>query len=568
VAGNQPSFLNQLTAIWARLQPVQRATVGLVTILVLLGLGSIVFFMNRVEYVVLYRDLKPEDAQAIAARLKELKRDFQVSADGTMIEVAGAQSDVDKLRLEIAGTGLARSGRVGYELFDKSPFGMTDFTEQVNYKRALEGELSRTISSLAEIMESRVHLVLPQDSLFIDKKQEAKGSVFVRLKRGAELSHSSISGIVNLVAGAVEGLRTNSVSVVDEKGTVLSRLSAGDGTHSEYESGIQAQMEKELVAKVTSILEPVIGKGKVHANASVEIDFNSSEQTEETYSPTPPPVILSQQKIEERVGGGELASGIPGTRSNQGDAAVQPQPGAPDRSRNSEVTNYEVNKLVRHTVQPKGSVDRLSVAVLLDYKTVFSKDAEGKQVVSFQPHADNELNKYRDLVLAAVGYNEERGDTVTLESIPFFTEPALDEPQASVPWYIQWHPYLMPAMKYTAFLALFLLAYMLLVRPVRNRMFQIIAAAPPALPQGKARQIEDGGGKTLKGTQGMQSLPTVSATNPAATPDIEQELLQESELANAGFRKYDVLKKKVVEHAQNDPEQMSQLIRAWIHEKP
>jgi flagellar M-ring protein FliF len=319
---------------------------------------------------------------------------------------------------------------------------------------------------------------------------------------------------------------------------------------------------------VTSILEPVIGKGKVHANASVEIDFNSSEQTEETYSPTPPPVILSQQKIEERVGGGELASGIPGTRSNQGDAAVQSQPGAPDRSRNSEVTNYEVNKLVRHTVQPKGSVDRLAVAVLLDYKTVFSKDAEGKQVVSFQPHADNELNKYRDLVLAAVGYNEERGDTVTLESIPFFTEPALDEPQASVPWYIQWHPYLMPAMKYTAFLALFLLAYMLLVRPVRNRMFQIIAAAPPALPQGKARQIEDGGGKTLKGTQGMQSLPTVSATNPAATPDIEQELLQESELANAGFRKYDVLKKKVVEHAQNDPEQMSQLIRAWIHEKP
>ncbi len=573
MAGNKPSFLVQMTAIWARLQPAQRATVALVTVLVLLGMGSLVFFMNRVEYVVLYRDLNSEDAQAIAARLKELKQDFQVSPDGTMIEVAGAQSDVDKLRLEIAGAGLARSGRVGYEIFDKSPFGMTDFTEQVNYKRAIEGELSRTITSLAEILEARVHLVLPQDSLFDDRKQEAKGSVFVRLKRGQELSRSSIAGIVNLVAGAVQGLRTNNVSVVDEKGTVLSRLSTGDGVHSEYESGIQAQMEKELVAKVTSILEPVVGKGKVHANASIEIDFNSSEQTEETYNPTPPPVILSQQKTEERVGGGAAVSGVPGTRSNQGNTAVQTQAGAADRSRNSEVTNYEVSKLVRHTVQPKGSIERLSVAVLLDYKAVAGQDAEGKQVLSFQPRAEEELNKYRDLVLAAIGYNQDRGDTVTLESIPFFSEPGIDEPAASIPWYIQWQPYLMPAMKYSAFLVLFLLAYLLLVRPVRNRVFQIIAATPPALAPGHARQIGDGGGKAIPGTQGTQALPAGSGTNPATAPgagepDIEQELIKESELANAGFRKYDILKKKVVEHAQNDPEQMSQLIRAWIHEKP
>jgi flagellar M-ring protein FliF len=141
--------LNQLAVIWSRLQATQRATIVMSTVLVLAGLGAMVFFMNRVEYVVLYRDLNQEDAQAIAAKLKELKRDYQVSADQSVIEEVGAAADVNKLRLDIAGAGLARSGRVGYEIFDKNQFGMTDFTEQVNYKRALEGELGRTISSLS-----------------------------------------------------------------------------------------------------------------------------------------------------------------------------------------------------------------------------------------------------------------------------------------------------------------------------------------------------------------------------------------------------------------------------------
>jgi flagellar M-ring protein FliF len=204
VPGKQANFLNQLVSIWSRLQATQRASIGFFAVLALVGIGSLVYFMNRVEYVVLYRDLNPEDAQAIASRLKELKKDFQVSPDQTMIEVAGPDSEVNKLRLDIAGAGLARSGRVGYEIFDKNQFGMTDFTEQVNYQRALEGELGRTISSLAEVSDARVHLVLSKDSLFEEKKEEAKCSVFVRLRKGRELSKNSISGIVNLVAGAAD----------------------------------------------------------------------------------------------------------------------------------------------------------------------------------------------------------------------------------------------------------------------------------------------------------------------------------------------------------------------------
>jgi flagellar biosynthesis/type III secretory pathway M-ring protein FliF/YscJ len=340
-------------------------------------------------------------------------------------------------------------------------------------------------------------------------------------------------------------------------------------------------MEKELISKVTSILEPVAGSGKVHANASVDVDFNSSEQTEETYNPTPPPVISSQQKSEERVGSTGTPSGIPGTRSNQGDAAAQPAAGAPDRSRQNEVTNYEVSKLVRHTVQPKGSVQRLSVAVLLDHKSVYSKGADGKQVVSFQPRPKEELDVCRQLVLAAIGFNETRGDTVTLENIPFFSAPAAEEDRTPVPWYIKWQGYLLPGMKYLAFIVLFLLAYFLLVRPVRRRIFQSIgvAPAPRALPAGNARQLGEGGSKT--GAAAAQGIPALAAgpqaqsvnaltsgnRGTALDADIEQELLNQAQMAGAGTRKYDILKQKVVEHVTNDPEQVSQLIRAWMNEK-
>jgi flagellar M-ring protein FliF len=575
VPGAKPSFLNQLMTIWSRLQPTQRATIVLSTVLVFAGLATLVFFMNRVEYVVLYRDLNREDAAAVAAKLKELKKDYHASgSDQIEIEVAGTTAEIDKLRLDIAGAGLVGSGRVGFEIFDKNQFGMTDFTEQVNYKRALEGELSRTIGSLSEISEARVHLVMPKESLFDDKKEEATASVLVRLKRGKELPKTSIAGIVNLVAGAVQGLPTYNVSVVDSEGRVLSRLASGDGARSDLETGMQAQLEKELVAKVVSTLEPTVGKGKVLANASVDVDFNSSEQTEETYQPTPPPVILSQHKTEERVGSAGTTAGTPGTRSNQGGDATAAAPNVPDRSRQSELTNYEVSKLVKHTVLPKGTVQRISLAVLLDYKPVYKKGADGKTITSFQEYSKEELDKYRNLVCTAVGFNENRGDAVTLENMPFFTAPAIEEDKTPLPWYIKWQQFLIPGMKYAAFLVLFLLVYLLFIRPVRKRVLQSIGPAQPALPTSQPRQLSDGTAGSQNAVAGevrvdtARQLPRPVGQTGLLESDIEEELMRESEAAGAGHRKYDVLKKKIVEHAIKEPEQASQLVRAWIHEQP
>jgi flagellar M-ring protein FliF len=587
--GDRNQIFKQLLEIWARLGKSQRITIIVFAVAVFTGLSVMVFLLNRVEYEVLYRDLAPEDAQAIAAKLKEGKKDYQVQ--GTSILVAGPKSDVDKLRLEIAGSGLARSGRVGYEIFDKNQFGMTDFTEQVNLQRALEGELSRTISSLAEILEARVHLVLLKDSIFEDKRQEAKASVAVKLKKGSELSKSSIAGIKGLVAGAVPGLKPYSVSVVDDEGKLLSQPPPSDSTLAEAESGIREQLEREMVAKVLSILEPAVGRGKVQAKASIELDFNTTEQTEETYNPSPP-AILSQQKSEERLGGSNSPSGVPGNPPSPAGSSAY----SSDRSRQSEVTNYEVSKMVRHTLQPKGSVRRISVAVLLDHRTVQTQGPDGRISSTSKPIPQQDLDAYKELVYAAVGYDKERGDTVTLENVPFYTEFRPTELEKPVPWYLRltpgaaapgaggWPALMAPALKYVSFGLLFLLVYLILFRPIKKRVFATLDGM--ALPKSQEQtmpQLAEGSpdmalppaaehlgvaapageGLLAEGQASGQEGSDVSAID----RQIEQEFLNEAQMLGMDGRKFAVIKKRLAEKAQKEPEMVAQLIRSWIQER-
>ncbi len=588
----RPGFMNQLLEIWSRLLWPQRLTIIFFGFLGLALVGSLVYFMNRVDYEALYRDLNPEDARAIAAKLKELKKDYTVqgTVQGTSILVAAPKNEIDKLRLEIAGSGLARSGRVGYEIFDKNQFGMTDFTEQVNLQRALEGELARTISSLTEISEARVHIVLPKDSIFEDKKEEAKASVVVTLKKVTELSKSSIAGIKWVVAGAVPGLRTHNVSIVDDEGRLLSQsVESGDAARTEMESGIREQLEKEMSGKVVSILEPLVGNGKVHANASIDVDFNTTEQTEETFNPNPP-VVLSQQRSEERSGGAASAAGIPGTQSNVGTAAPQSVPSIPERIRQSEVTNYEVNKMVRHTIQPKGTVRRLSVAVTLDHKTVYQQAQDGKWTSKLEPRAQDDLDAYRDLVLAAVGYDEKRGDVVTIKNVAFYSDAKPAEPLPAIPFYVRWQsqPYLMPALKYGSFILLFLLAYIVLFRPIRTQVLQAISRAALGPAEAAVAQLaSETAPRALAGrgqpeeiaapTQpaGTASLPAAEAhlgedliSLEAATDEqIERELIREANAVDKGGRKFAAMKKKLSDKAKKDPEMVSQLIRTLLREK-
>jgi flagellar M-ring protein FliF len=584
---NRPNIVNQLLEMWSRLLWPQRLSILFFGILSMVLIGSVVYYMNRVEYEALYRDLNPEDAQAIAEKLKEQKKDYIV--EGTSILVAAPKTEIDKLRLEISGSGLARSGRIGYEIFDKSQFGMTDFTEQINLQRALEGELARTISSLTEISQARVHIVLPRDSLFEEKAEDAKASVVVTLKNGAELSKPSVAGIKGVVAGAVPGLRTHNVSIVDEEGRFLSQsVESGEAARAEMESGIREQLEREMAGKVVSILEPLVGTGNVHANASINLDFNTTEQTEETYNPNPP-VILSQQKSEERAGSSGGPSGIPGTQSNLGLNTAQNLGSTMERVRQSEVTNYEVNKLIRHTIQPKGTVRRLSVAVILDHKTVYNKAKDGKITSRMEPRSKKDIDAYRELVLAAVGYDAQRGDVVTIENVPFYSESKPEEPQPATPWYVKRQVYVFPALKYGSFIVLFFLVYFIIFRPIRKKAFQAMSYATlgpggssealvagaehaaKALPgAGYAEEIAAGsaGGATASLTDGESNLAEDNLSLETASDEqIERELIREANAVDMGGRKFAAMKRKLVDKAKKDPEMVSQLIRTLLRER-
>lgn len=583
--GNRPNFLNQLLEMWSRLLWPQRFTIVFFAFLGLALIGSVVYFVNRVEYEELYSDLSPEDARAIAKKLDEEKQDYIIQ--GTSILVAAPQDKIDKLRLDIYGSGLARSGRIGYEIFDKNQFGMTDFTEQINRQRALEGELERTICSLTEISRARVHIVMPRNSVFEDKEESAKASVVVTLKKGAELSKSNVAGIKGVVAGAVDDLNTYNISIVDDAGNVLSQsVESGDGARAEMESSVREQLEKELAGKVVSILEPLVGSGKVHANASINLDFNTTEQTEETYNPNPP-VILSQQKSEERSGSAGGASGIPGTQSNLGTNTAQLSGPPLERVRQSEVTNYEVNKLVRHTIQPKGTIRRLSLAVILDHKTVVGKTKDGKTSVRQEPRSQQDIDSYRQLVQAAVGYDAQRGDVVSIANVPFYTESKPEEPVQAAPWYFKRQVILMPAMKYGSLIILFLLVYFIILRPVRKRAFQALsyAALGPAAGGNALIAAPASAGRALPGIAGAEEL-AASAAPAASLPaaearaaeeslpsdmstdeQIERELMKEARVADLGGRKFSVMKNKLVDKARKDPEMMSQLIRNVLRER-
>jgi flagellar M-ring protein FliF len=584
----RPNFVNQLREMWTRLQWSQRFTIIGFSLLGLVCIGALTFFMNRVEYLPLYRDLNPEDAKAIGDKLTGQKKDWIV--EGSTILVKAPRTEIDKLIVDIAGSGLGASGKIGYEIFDKNQFGMTDFTEQVNLQRALEGELARTISSLSEIYRARVHIVLPKDSVFEENKEEAKASVVLNLKKGMEVSKSNISGIRGLVAGAVPGLRAHNVSIVDAEGKFLSQsVESGDAGRSEMEAGMREQLERELYGKVISILEPVVGKGNVHANASIDLDFNTTEQTEETFNPNPP-VVMSQQKSEERAGRSSVPSGVPGVQSNGNPQTPQNAGNGPERVRQSEITNYEVNKVVRHTIQPKGTiVRRLSVAVILDHKPTYTKTKDGKTVVGAEPRSQKDLDSYRELVLAAVGFNQQRGDIVTITNVPFYSEYKPEEPQVAVPLYIKWQAYLLPAMKYVAFLILFVLAYIIFIRPIRKRVFQTLSVAAigpgvnvemqlPAYEEGDApaltagRQAEELASPEKTGTAGAlhaaeSNFPEDVIPLEASDEQIERELMKEANMVDLGNRKYAAIKKKVIEKARRDPEMVSQLLRTLLREK-
>jgi flagellar M-ring protein FliF len=532
-----------------------------VTIVLLAGAAiamvvSLAYFMNREDYQTLYSDLGTDEAATIVEKLKSQKVPYQVGDSGRSIKVPAER--INELRLQLASEGLPQGGKIGFEIFDRTNLGMTEFAERVSYKRALEGELARTILSLKEIGQARVHVALAKESLFESQSEPTKASVVLKLKTGKQLSQSMISGIVHLVSSAVEGLTPNNVTVVDSNGRLLSESHGSpEEALTASQMDLRAKTEKDLTAKVVNILEPIVGEGRVKADASVLMDFSRREQTEEKYDPQS--VIRSQQKVEEQnQAPSNAVAGVPGTKSNSADPGPNfipiSQNGGGSFAKHTETINYEVSKTVRHTLDPAVTVQRLSVAVIVDDAVQTETGKDGAVVRKTTPRSAEDLKKIKDVVTAAVGIDMNRGDVLTVENIAFEASPEMVEtPVGFLGFFSDWKTLLRPALRYTAFLLLFLMAYLLLFRPVSKRLLvsveQSLQAGPPS------RELSEGA-----------AASALSLATPKTVKELEAALGPIGTVSIADVSKSDILKQRIAEFVQKDPEKGAQLVRAWLIE--
>ncbi len=417
---------------FARLPAQQKLTTLGILALALAVVVAVWTWSKTPSYVVLFSNLSDKDGGAIIASLQQQNVPHRYSEGGGAILVP--DNMVHDARLTLASQGLPRGGAVGFELMDSQKIGISQFAEQLNYQRGLEGELARSIQSLGAVQGARVHLAIPKQTGFLRDEQKPSASVLIQLNPGRSLEAAQVAGIVHLVAASVPQLATGAVSVVDQNGQLLSN--AGDmqknGLDPSQLKYVQ-ELEKAYVRRIENILSPITGPGNVRAQVSADIDFSVNEQTAEIFKPNQAPeaIALRSQQLAESASRDPNQAGVPGALSNQPPVpATAPittpaAPGTPGattlaaergiNSRRESTINYEVDKTIKHTRQAAGAVKRLSVAVVINHRR--QPGAEG--AATSKPYSDAELKQISDLVREAMGYNQDRGDTLNIANSPF-----------------------------------------------------------------------------------------------------------------------------------------------------
>lgn len=509
----------------------------------------IVLWANRPVFHVLFSNLSAEDAGAITQKLQELKIPYEVGDSGSVM-VSGDK--VHELRMTLASQGLPAGGGVGFEIFDKTTIGMTDFIQKLNYRRALQGELSRTIGQLSEVENARVHLAVPEKTLFADKKEHTSASIVLKLRGSRTLSQNQVQGIVHLVSSSVEGLSPQNVTIVDTHGNVLSRPSddSFNAQLTNYQNEYQKGFEKSLEERVQSMLEHAVGHGKVVVRISSTLDFKQVETTEERYDPEKTAVRSEQRSQENASGSSGSASGVPGVLSNMPGAKAENPAAAGGKggnnsssNRTQETINYEINKTVNHILEPVGSLKRLSAAVLIDGNYEAVKGTDGKETRKYIPRTDEELKKYTEIVKKAVGYSEERGDQVEVSNISFDANVSINEPEPEQGTFSKLFQLngLLPIIKYLVAGISVLLIFLLVIKPMMNTVLT---------PSVTVREVP-----ALAGTGGGQ-FPKVSELEAAGNYNTGH-----GQVEDAKFRE------EAIKLAKENPTQTAQLIKTWISEK-
>ncbi|WP_313049273.1 flagellar basal-body MS-ring/collar protein FliF [Atlantibacter subterraneus] len=530
--------------------PLMVASAAAVAIIV-----ALILWAKTPDYRVLYSNLSEKDGGAIVTQLTQMNVPYRFSDNGGAIMVPA--DNVHELRLKMAGLGLPKGGAVGFELLDQEKFGISQFSEQVNYQRALEGELSRTIETLGPVKSARVHLAMPKPSLFVREQKAPSASVTVNLEPGRALDEGQITAVVHMVSSAVAGLPPGNVTLVDQGGHLLTPSSTAGRDLNDAQLKYAADVEGRVQRRIEAILGPIVGNGNVHAQVTAQIDFASKEQTEEQYRPNNDPnqaAIRSRQlNTNEQIGSG-LPGGVPGALSNQpapaNNAPIDAPPAqnqqnaqnngqrtqtantnsaVPRNTQRDETTNYEVDRTIRHTKMNTGDVQRLSVAVVVNYRTL----PDGKPL----PLTSDQMKQIEDLTREAMGFSEPRGDTLNVVNSPF-TETL--ETGGELPFWQQqsFIDQLMSAGRWLIVLIVAWLLWRKAVRPQLQRRAEETKAVQEVARQQK--EMED-------------------AVEVRLTRDEQTQQRRTTQRLSA-----EVMSQRIREMSDNDPRVVALVIRQWM----
>ena len=535
------AFLRGLTTAQVILLIVSAVVVGLTV-------WGFVWLVGNSDYKPLYTGMAPADAQKLTQDLASQNIDYRISSDGTTVSVPAGE--LDKARLDVASRGPMASGRMGFELFDKPNWSGSDFSEKVNYQRALEAELERTISTMSGVEQVRVHLVLPHDSLFTDRERPAKAAVLLKL-RGMRLSEQVASSIANLVSSAWDDLSPQNVTVITTDGQMPGQ------THGELgslENG-SVDLETAMAERVVQVLSPVVGADHVKSSVTIEYDASSAESTQDLYDPNTTAVVTSQTSQETAQ---DLdPSGIPGTASNapntppEGKAANQAVSGQTTQGIRSDNKTFAVSHTTKHMVEPAGRFKRLAAAILVDDAVVLPK-TDG-QPENRRKRTPEEMKQIEELAKAALGFDASRGDQISVQNIAFqipATE-KLDTPTFADRVRVvsdRWTGLL----RYAVLVVIFLMVYLLILNPVKKQVLAAFDVSRPALAAG--------------GSAPALAVPGSAVPGGEALPGGAQGALGTSAVANPELQRALTMRQQVVSTVKADPEKAGELVQNWLRE--
>ena len=531
--------------------PLMVASAAAVAVLV-----AMVLWAKAPDYRTLFSNLSDQDGGAIVTQLTQMNVPYRFADNGGALEVPADK--VHELRLRLAQLGLPKGGTVGFELLDQEKFGISQFSEQVNYQRALEGELSRTIETLGPVKSARVHLAMPKPSLFVREQKSPSASITVNLEPGRALDEGQISAVVHLVSSAVAGLPPGNVTLVDQGGHLLTQSNTSALDLNDAQLKYRADVEGRVQRRIEAILGPIVGNGNVHAQVTAQVNFDNKEQTDEQYRPNgdaTQAAIRSRQVSESDQSGSPYPGGVPGALSNTpapapsapianppanqtANQAANGQNGAartttttgPHNSQRSETSNFEVDRTIMHTKKNVGDVQRLSVAVVVNYRNL----PDGKPL----PLTSDQMKQIEDLTREAMGFSTTRGDTLNVVNSPFTDT---DESGGELPFWKQ-QSFIDQLMSAGRWLLVLIVAWLLWRKAIKPQLARREQVAQAAVEQNKAQQeIQE-------------------AVEVRLSKDEQTQQRRANQRLGA-----EVMSQRIREMSDNDPRVVALVIRQWMN---